>query len=69
MVHPSTARSIMTEQLRQTPSSKLKPSAANYEFAREMLMFPLSVKNPGVPMVNVIYIESSYRSIDWRGRQ
>ena len=58
LVRPSTARRILVKSLSAAStddqSKRLKKmfSAKDSEFAREMLMFPLSVKNPSGPLMS-----------------
>ena len=54
-VHPSIARPILVEQskvdsfVKKYGRNKIKSDS---EFAREMVMFPLSIKNPSVPLMS-----------------
>ena len=44
-----TARKMLQQHIQRAPVVK-RDAKGKSEFAREMLMFPLSVKNPGVAM-------------------
>lgn len=66
IVHPSLARAVLEspkgKKASQENSGWFKSSLGKKEseFAREMLMFPLSIKNPAVSLMASRYERTSY---------